>query len=93
MLEGEARLHRAGDGETLAAGGVAIIPRGPPHAFMVTTPTVRMLCLQTPGGGEASYRHASEPTGTGESPVPDFGRVHAAAAVTGAIEILGPPPF
>lgn len=93
MLEGEVRLHRAGDEQTLAAGGIAIIPRGVPHAFMVTTPTARMLCLQTPGGGEAFYRHASEPAGVGEPPMPDFGRVHAAAAVTDAIEILGPPPF
>jgi quercetin dioxygenase-like cupin family protein len=93
MLEGEVRLHIAGDEQTLAAGGIAIIPRGVPHAFMVTTPTARMLCLQTPGGGDAFYRHASEPAGAGEPPMPDFARVRAAAAATGAIEILGPPPF
>lgn len=93
MLEGEMRLHIAGGEQSLAAGGIAIIPRGVPHAFMVTTPTARMLCLQTPGGGEAFYRHASEPAGAGEPPMPDFGRVRAAAAVTGAIEILAPPPF
>ena len=93
MLEGEVRLHVAGAEQTLATGGIAIIPRGVPHAFMVTTPTARMLCLQTPGGGETFYRHASEPAGAGEPPMPDFGRVRAAAAATGAIEILGPPPF
>jgi quercetin dioxygenase-like cupin family protein len=93
MLEGEVRLHIDGDEETLAPGGIAIIPRGVPHAFMVTTPTARMLCLQTPGGGEAFYRYASEPAGAGEPPMPDFARVRAAAAATGAIEILGPPPF
>jgi len=93
MLEGEVRLHIAGAEEILRTGGIAIIPRGVPHAFMVTTPSARMLCLQTPGGGEAFYRHASEPAGAGDPPVPDFGRVRAAAAVTGAIEILGPPPF
>jgi quercetin dioxygenase-like cupin family protein len=93
MLEGEVLLHIAGAEQTLGAGGIAIIPRGVPHAFMVSTPTARMLCLQTPGGGEAFYRQASEPAGVGEPPVPDFGRVGAAAAATGAIEILGPPPF
>jgi quercetin dioxygenase-like cupin family protein len=93
MLEGEVRLHIAGAEETLGAGGIAIIPRGVPHAFLVTTPAARMLCLQTPGGGEAFYRHASEPAGDGAPPMPDFGRVRAAAAATGAIEILGPPPF
>lgn len=93
MLEGEVRLHIAGEEQGLAAGGIAIIPRGVPHAFMVATPTARMLCLQTPGRGEAFYRHASEPAGPGDPPMPDFGRVRAAAAATGAIEILGPPPF
>ncbi len=93
MLEGEVRLHIAGHDQTLAAGGIAIIPRGVPHAFLVTTPTARMLCLQTPGGGEAFYRHASDPAGVGEPAAPDFARVRSAAAETGAIEILGPPPF
>ncbi|MGO4680120.1 cupin domain-containing protein [Microbacterium sp. 2MCAF23] len=93
MLEGEVRLHIAGAEQALAAGGIAIIPRGVPHAFAVTTPTARMLCLQTPGGGEAFYRSASEPAGAGAPPMPDFGRVAAAAAATGSIEILGPPPF
>ena len=93
MLEGAVRLHIAGEERTLAEGGIAIIPRGVPHAFMVTTPTARMLCLQTPGGGEAFYRQASEPAGVGDPPMPDFARVRAAAADTGAIEILGPPPF
>jgi quercetin dioxygenase-like cupin family protein len=93
MLEGEVRLHIAGEERALGAGGIAIIPRGVPHAFMVTTPAARMLCLQTPGGGEEFYRHASEPAGTGEPPAPDFSRVRAAAVATGAIQILGPPPF
>jgi quercetin dioxygenase-like cupin family protein len=93
MLEGEVRLHVAGREQTLATGGIAIIPRGVPHAFMVTTATARMLCLQTPGGGEAFYRRASEPAGAGQPPLPDFERVREAATATGAIEILGPPPF
>jgi quercetin dioxygenase-like cupin family protein len=63
MLEGMVRLHIAGDEQTLAAGGIAIIPRGVAHAFLVTTPVARMLCLQTPGGGEPFYWHASDPAG------------------------------
>ena len=93
MLEGAVRLHIAGVEQSLAAGGIAIIPRGVPHAFMVTTPTARMLCLQTPAGGESFYRQASDPAGDGEPPAPDFTRVRAAATATGALEILGPPPF
>ena len=93
LLEGEALVHIAGTDVALTAGGIAVIPRGIPHAFMVTSDVARMLCLQTPGSGEAFYRHASDPAGEGDPPAPDFDRVREAAAATGAIEILGPPPF
>lgn len=94
MLEGEIALHIDGEQRALGAGGVAFIPRGVPHAFMVTSAQARMWCLQTPGAGESFYRMASEPAVDGEPAAPvDFGRVQAAAAGTNAIEILGPPPF
>ncbi len=95
MLEGEILLHVEGDEpRPLPAGGIAIIPRGIPHAFKVTSQRARMLCLQTPGSGEALYQHASEPFVIGQpSPALDFGRVQAAAVHAGAIELLGPPPF
>ena len=61
---------------------------------MVTSPQARMLTLQTPGTDEAFYRLASEPAPQGSQPIPvDFGRIREAALQTGAIEILGPPPF
>ena len=94
MLEGEVELHVDGERQPLGAGGIAVIPRGVPHAFLVTSTVARMLCLQTPGNGEAFYRLASEPAPAGSAPVPvDFERVRIAAEQTGAIEILGPPPF
>lgn len=93
MLSGEVLLHIDGLERRLATGGIAIIPRGVPHAFMVTSAEARMLCLQTPGSGEAFYRQASDPAGDGPPPPVDFDRVREAAAATGAIEILGPPPF
>ncbi len=94
MLEGEIQLHVDGAARPLGAGGVAVLPRGVPHAFLVTSEHARMLCIQTPGSGEPFYRRASEPAEPGGQAAPvDFGRVQAAAAATGAIEILGPPPF
>jgi quercetin dioxygenase-like cupin family protein len=95
MLEGEILLHVAGqEPQPLQAGGIAIIPRGIPHAFMVTSQHARMLCLQTPGTGEAFYRDASEPCLPGEPATPvDLGRIGQAARGTNAIELLGPPPF
>jgi len=94
MLDGEILLHIDGEQRPLHAGGIAIIPRGIPHAFMVTSALARMLCLQTPGSGEEFYRLASEPVVDGEQPAPvDFGRVREAANQAGGIELLGPPPF
>ena len=94
VLDGEIVLDLGGDRRALATGGVAVVPRGVPHAFMVTSPEARMLTLLTPGLGEDFFRMASEPAPVGSSSIPvDFDRVREAALQTGAIEILGPPPF
>jgi hypothetical protein len=61
---------------------------------MVTSPRARMLTLQTPGHGENFFRLASEPAMQGAPQIPvDFDRVRAAAVETGAVDIIGPPPF
>jgi quercetin dioxygenase-like cupin family protein len=94
LLEGEILLDLAGERRQLGAGGLAVLPRGVPHAFKVISPVVRMLCFQTPGNNEQFYRLASEPVVAGGGPAPvDFDRIREAARQTGAIEILGPPPF
>jgi quercetin dioxygenase-like cupin family protein len=95
ILDGEILVHIDGDEQRVGSGGVAVFPRGVPHAFLVTSETARILCLETPGSSEAFYRGASEPA-TAEleisAPV-DFARVRASAERNGGIEILGPPPF
>jgi quercetin dioxygenase-like cupin family protein len=95
MLEGEILLHIDGEEQQVMLGGVAMAPRGVPHAFLVTSETARILFLETPGGGEAFYRGASEPaTRELEAAAPvDFARVRASGERNGGIEILGPPPF
>ena len=95
MLEGEVLLHIDGKEQRLGSGGVAMAPRGVPHAFLVTSETARILFLETPGSSEAFYRGASEPaTNDLEMSAPvDFARVRASAELNGGIEILGPPPF
>lgn len=95
VLEGEVLLHIDGEEERIASGGVAMAPRGVPHAFLVTSETARILFLETPGTSEAFYRGASEPaTPELETAAPvDFARVRASAERNGGIEILGPPPF
>jgi len=95
VLEGEILLHIDGEEQRVGLGGVALAPRGVPHAFLVTSETARILFLETPGSSEAFYRGASEPsTRELETAAPvDFARVRASAERNGGIEILGPPPF
>src|SRR6266566_5613457 len=95
VLEGEVLVHLDGREYNVGRHGVAVFPRGVPHAFMVTSESARLLALETPGSSEAFYRGASEPlTPALEMSAPvDFDRVRASAARNGGIEILGPPPF
>lgn len=93
VLDGEIVVHADGVEHTIGSGGFVCVPRGMPHAFMTRTDTL-LLCLQTPGTGQAFYYHASDsvdgrPT---DGPV-DFERVRAVAAEHGGVVILGPPPF
>ena len=96
VLEGEILLYAEGREHRVGPRGIAVAPRGVPHAFMVTSESALMLTLQTHGSGEAFYRDASEPsteeTDTGRPP--DLDRLRAAAERhPDIIEILGPPPF
>jgi quercetin dioxygenase-like cupin family protein len=95
VLEGEILFHMDGDEHRVGTGGLAVAPRGVPHAFMVVSEVARMLCLHTPGCCQAFYWDASEPISSGDdgSGLVDFARVHSSAVKNGGIEILGPPPF
>jgi quercetin dioxygenase-like cupin family protein len=93
VLEGEIIVHVNGEEHRIPPGGFAVALRGVPHAFMARVET-RLLCMQTPGTGQAFFRHASEPSDRDviDGPV-DFARVQASAAEHRSVEMLGPPPF
>lgn len=94
ILEGEILMRMNDRDHRISAGGLAVAPRGNPHAFLVLSPVVRMLCLHTPGVCEAFYWDASDPIAADvRSGTVDFERVQDSAARNGGIEILGPPPF
>src|SRR4051812_641187 len=98
VVEGELRMHIEGEERTVAAGGFVSVPPGVRHAYMVTSEVARTLLLITPGAGamETFFREAGEPAADRMLPPPaplDLERIGAAAARTGAVEILGPPPF
>jgi quercetin dioxygenase-like cupin family protein len=95
VVAGEIMVSFDGEEHRVGEGGVFVAPRGLPHAFLVTSETARLLCLQTPGTGEAFYRAASEVSHSEDdaSRPPDFARLQEAAQRSETIELLGPPPF
>jgi quercetin dioxygenase-like cupin family protein len=95
VIEGEMVVHADGADHDLAAGGVCVVPRGVPHALLVTSKIARVLTMVAPGGGEAFFRGASEPAtaDTDASGPVDFDKLRLSAERNGGVEILGPPPF
>ena len=92
LLEGEVRINIDGNEREIGAGGSWFTPRGVSHAFIVLSPTAKVLSIQTPGRVESFYWGASEAAGEGDGPV-DFDRIRAVAADTGQTTVQGPPPF
>ena len=95
IFDGEILLHVDGEEHEVGAGSVVVLPRGVPHAFLVTSETAHVLAIVAPGDGEAFFRDASDPIRTEsdtERPA-DFKRLRAAAERSDSIELLGPPPF
>jgi quercetin dioxygenase-like cupin family protein len=93
VIEGEIVMHLDGTEHRIAAGGIAVAPRGLPHAFHVVSPVARLLTLHTPGLCESFYLDASAPLTPELERVVDFDRVRDSANRNGGIELLGPPPF
>jgi len=98
IIEGEIRVHVDGAERIVGQGGVASVPRGMPHAVMVTSELARMLTIVTPGCKELEmfFREVGEPatqrTVPPSAPLP-MERLRAAAMRHGSVVILGPPPF
>jgi quercetin dioxygenase-like cupin family protein len=95
ILDGELLVDIDGEQRRVGPNGVFVAPRGVPHAFLVTSETARLLCLQTPGSGESFYRDASDPVSSAADATrpPDLARLRDAAERSEAIKLLGPPPF
>jgi quercetin dioxygenase-like cupin family protein len=98
VVNGEIRVYVDGTERTVGPGGVASVPRGMPHAMMVTSETALVLTIVTPGCKELEmfFRDVGEPatqrTLPPSVPLP-LEKIRAAAARHGSVVILGPPPF
>ena len=96
VLEGELVVSVGGAEHRVGPRGVAVFPRGVPHAFLVTSESALILALQTPGSGEAFYREVSNPVSGDADPArpADWDRLRTAAQRhPDIIQILGPSPF
>ena len=96
VLEGELLFHIDGVEQKAGPGTVVFVPRGVPHAMLVTSEQARSVVAITPGGVmEAFFRQAGDvATNRTLPPVEiDIARIRAAGEATGAMEMLGPPPF
>lgn len=96
VLEGELLVNLDGVEHRAGPGATVCFLRGVPHAFIVTSEVYRSLCIGTPGAVmEAFIRQAgyAAPSRTLPSAEIDFARVITAGESTGAMQMLGPPPF
>jgi len=95
VIDGEIVVHVDGAEHRVGKGGLFFAPRGTAHAFLVTSETAHLLCLQTPGDGEAFYRSVSDPSTSADDSKrpPDIARLREGAQKSPSIELLGPPPF
>jgi quercetin dioxygenase-like cupin family protein len=99
VLDGEVIVHLDGVEHTAGPGATAAIPRGTPHALLVTSTSARILAFVTPGdsnaeaffreGGETAPARTAPPAGT---PL-NIPRLVAAGIRTGFMDVIGPPPF
>jgi quercetin dioxygenase-like cupin family protein len=86
VLEGELRVEVDGQVRAAGAGAAAFLPRGLPHAFVVTSPQARYLTIHTPAGFDQFAVAAGTSVGATDP------ATLAAMAAEYGIEILGPPP-
>lgn len=96
VLEGELLFHINGAEHAAAVGATGAIPPGVPHALLVTSEEARLLAFVTPGDVfERFFREGGDvPTSRDATPPPlDIEKVRAAGERTGAMQVLGPPPF
>jgi len=95
IIEGEVIVNHDGKETRIGAGGMAFVPKGIPHAFLVVSETARLLSLHSPATySQAFYRGASDPATDDGAETVDIPRLQASAkANPRGIELLGPPPF
>jgi len=93
LLDGALTVWAGDQRRELSGGGVAFLPRGVPHTYLVTSETASILEVIAPGGLEQAFREAGwdlrTPPPEGWACTPE---AVATAMAKAGCTILGPPP-
>jgi quercetin dioxygenase-like cupin family protein len=93
VLDGEI-LVRVGEAtHRVATGATLTLPRGVPHAHLVTSAQARLLTVAIPGGFERLFTELGSPIlpGAAAPPIPDRETRLDVLRRLG-VEVVGPPP-
>ncbi len=96
VVEGELLVHLDGSELVASTGATVSVLRGTPHALLVTSEEARIIGFSTPGDVFERFFRAGgdEVTSRDAMPPPlDIEKVRSAGEKTGAMKVLGPPPF
>jgi quercetin dioxygenase-like cupin family protein len=93
VLDGEIVVRVGEATHRLATGATLTLPRGVPHAHLVTSERARLLTVAIPGGFERLFTELGSPIlpGTPAPPIPDREARQAVLRRLG-VEVVGPPP-
>jgi quercetin dioxygenase-like cupin family protein len=93
VVAGRAVLFVGDERIDAGPGDLVVLPRGIPHAYLVTSETARLVGMASPGGFESFFSELGTPVVDGEPPAapPDPALMARTAALHG-VEMLGPPP-
>jgi mannose-6-phosphate isomerase-like protein (cupin superfamily) len=87
ILEGDLDVFVGDDVFAASAGGCVFLPRLKPHAFIIRSPSLRMLALFTPGGIEEKFRSVS--ARVGDLVLPDTALPHPSTEHPDVVQSVG----
>jgi mannose-6-phosphate isomerase-like protein (cupin superfamily) len=87
ILEGRLDIYVGDDVLAAGVGGCVFLPRFKPHAFIIRSPSLRMLALFTPGGIEEKFRSVSAPVK--DLGLPDMALPHPSTQDPNVVGIVG----
>ena len=93
LIDGQIRFIIGEQRLDAHAGDAVFLPRGIPHAYLITSETARAIGTVTPGGFESFFTELGTLVipGTPAAPPPTIEAITATAQRYGS-ETLGPPP-